>query len=48
MRLILVTVLALGGGLLITGCAGSKTNSAAESAETTMAAAAPRADFAGW
>ena len=47
MRLILVTVLALGAGLLIVGCAGSTTNSTAESAETTMAASAPPADFSG-
>jgi len=47
MRLMLATVLALGMGGLIAGCAGSKTNSAAESAETTMAASATRADFSG-
>ena len=48
MRLMLATVLALGAGLLIVGCAGSKTNSAAESADTTMAASAPRSsNFSG-
>lgn len=47
MRLILATVLAIGAGLLIAGCAGSATNSADDPAETTMAASAPRADFSG-
>jgi pimeloyl-ACP methyl ester carboxylesterase len=49
MRLMPATVLALalGAGLLIAGCASSETNSTAESAETTMAASAPRADFSG-
>jgi pimeloyl-ACP methyl ester carboxylesterase len=49
MRLILVTVLALAvvAGLLIAGCAGSTTNSAAEGAETTMTASTPSADFSG-
>jgi hypothetical protein len=47
MRLMVATVLALGAGLLIAGCAGSKTNSTAESADTTMAASAPSADFSG-
>jgi hypothetical protein len=47
MRLILATVLALGAGLLIAGCAGSATNSTGDRAETTMAASAPRADFSG-
>jgi pimeloyl-ACP methyl ester carboxylesterase len=46
-QLMLATVLALalGAGLLIAGCAGSTTNSAADRADTTMAASAPRADF---
>jgi len=43
----LATVIAFGACLLIAGCAGSKTNSTAESAETTMAAPTPRADFSG-
>lgn len=43
----LATALALGAGLLIAGCATSTTNSSAESADTTMAASAPRADFSG-
>jgi len=49
MPLMLATVLALalGAGLLIAGCAGSTKNSTDESAETTMAASAPRADFSG-
>jgi pimeloyl-ACP methyl ester carboxylesterase len=50
MRLMLATVLALalGAGLLIVGCAGSKTDSSAESADTTMAASAPRSsNFSG-
>jgi hypothetical protein len=47
MRLMLATVLALGAGLLIARCAGSTTNSTAESADTTRAASAPRADFSG-
>jgi pimeloyl-ACP methyl ester carboxylesterase len=42
-----VLALALGAGLLIAGCAGSTTNSTAESADTTMAASAPSADFSG-
>ena len=43
MRLMLATVLALalGAGLLIVGCAGSKSDSTAENADTTMAASAP-------
>src|SRR5215218_6885221 len=49
MRLMFATVLALalGAGLLVAGCAGSKTNSTDESADTTMAASATRADFSG-
>ena len=49
MRLMLATVLALalGAGLLIAGCATSTTNSTADRADTTVAASAPRADFAG-
>jgi len=47
MRLMLATVLALGAGLLVAGCAGSTTNSTADRAETTMAASAPSADFSG-
>jgi pimeloyl-ACP methyl ester carboxylesterase len=47
MRLMVATILALGAGLLIAGCAGSTTNSTAESADTTMAASAPSADFSG-
>jgi hypothetical protein len=42
-----VLALALGAGLLIAGCAGSATNSTDESADTTTAASAPRADFSG-
>ncbi len=42
-----VIALALGAGLLIAGCADSTTNSTAESADTTKAASAPRADFSG-
>src|SRR5215210_1953116 len=42
-----VLALALGAGLLIAGCASSTTNPTAESADTTMAASAPRADFSG-
>jgi hypothetical protein len=47
MRLMLATVLALGAGLLVAGYAGSKTNSTADRADTTMAASAPSADFSG-
>ena len=49
MPLMLATflALALGAGLLIAGCAGSTKNSTDESAETTMAASAPSADFSG-
>src|SRR3954452_21320039 len=47
LKLATVLALALGSGLLIAGCAGSATNSTAESADTTMAAPAPRADFSG-
>jgi pimeloyl-ACP methyl ester carboxylesterase len=47
LKLATVLALALGAGLLIAGCAGSTTNSTAESADTTMAAPAPRADFSG-
>jgi len=43
----LATVIAFGACLLIAGCAGSKTNSTDESADTTMAASATRADFSG-
>ena len=42
-----VLALALGAGLLIAGCAGSTTNSAADRAGTTMAAPTPRADTSG-
>src|SRR5215210_7488682 len=42
-----VLALALGALLLIAGCAGSTKNSTDESADTTMAASAPRADFSG-
>jgi pimeloyl-ACP methyl ester carboxylesterase len=42
-----VLALALGAGLLVAGCAGSTTNSTDESADTTMAASTPRADFSG-
>jgi len=42
-----VLALALGACLLIAGCASSTTNSRADRADTTMAASAPRADFAG-
>ena len=50
MRLMLATVLALAlvAGLLIVGCAGSKTNSSTDRADTTMAASAPRSsNFSG-
>jgi hypothetical protein len=46
-HLMRATALALGAGLLVAGCAGSKTNSTADRAETTIAASAPRADFSG-
>ena len=46
-HLMLATVLALGAGLLIVGCASSTTNSTDERAETTMAVSAPPANFSG-
>jgi pimeloyl-ACP methyl ester carboxylesterase len=45
--LVTVLALALGAGLLIAGCASSTTNPTADRADTTMAASAPRANFAG-